>query len=1304
MIEQISEKFKCMKIGTKILIICLVLIIVPTLVLGIVAYTTASNAINNQLDMTLNTQVTDFKGMTSNSYDLSKNTLNGDLNLLRSRFTVSGAPAIVDGKIAYGGQVINDNFGIVDSIEKDMGVKATVFQKIGDKAIRVSTNVVGADGKRAVGTAVSDAVYNAVIVNGQTYYGSAVVVGKPYVAAYEPIKNSKGEIIGILFVGVPEDAVYAPLKAEMRATKIGQNGYVYVFDSKGTVISHPSLEIGSSIADLPFIQQMIQNKANVMTGSARMPYVYQGKDAVAYYTYFAPMDWFIATRISPADFSGPIDGIRNAILLILVISIGAGAAIATLFGRSIARRMGDLVILGRRVMNGDISGAAQDMEKNTGKSTCADEIGEATEAFGGVVATLRQFDTEITSLSTAAIEGHLDTRSDSGKFKGDYAVMINGLNKTLDSVIGPLNVAAEYVDRISKGDIPKKITDNYNGDFNEIKVNLNSCIDNINALTADTNMLADAAVEGKLNTRADAKRHQGDYRKIVEGVNDTIERLVGLVDEMPVPCMIIDKNYQIRFMNQAGTRLGDTTLDGLLKEKAYCYNHFRTGDCKTGRCASCLAMATGNDANGVTDARVGKNILDISYQSIPLRDKKGEIIGAFELLNDQTEVKKKERLAIEAEKQATNAGNLAKKIVAYQAGETNKLTIALDKLAVGDLTIDLTQAPADEETKQVHATFTQIYDSLGECAKAINHLITDANQLSTAAVQGKLDTRADASKHHGDYRKIVQGVNDCLDAVIGPLNVAAEYVDRISKGDIPAKISDTYNGDFNEIKNNLNNCVDAVNALVADANLLAKAAVEGKLDTRADASKHHGDYKKIVEGVNHTLDAVIGPLNVAAEYVDRISKGDIPARITDNYNGDFNEIKNNLNNCIDAVNLLVADANMLAKAADQGKLKTRADASKHSGDYKKIVDGVNQTLDSVIEPVNEALRVSKGYATQDFTTRVDPNLKVPGDWLAFKEALNNIGIAVSAAVNNISTEVSELAASAEEANASVEEVSAGAGQVSRNTSAVSNNVERSMAGINQVQKAMEDLSRTIQEVATRADVTAQLVQDTTMYSKEGMDLAQKTENGMQGITKSSNDVNVIILEIKGQMDKISEIVNLITDLANQTNLLALNAAIEAARAGDAGRGFAVVATEVKSLAVESRASAEKIADMINSLQTQTNSAVDAVASANTGVKQGSQALQDTLSSFSKIVTSIDQISKNISDVAAAAEEQAASVEEVTASVNEVGGLMQSTSKESTDAAAASEESAAAIDQITKVIGNVNNIVDKVTKEVSKFKC
>ena len=368
-------------------------------------------------------------------------------------------------------------------------------------------------------------------------------------------------------------------------------------------------------------------------------------------------------------------------------------------------------------------------------------------------------------LTKAAVEGKLATRADASKHQGDFRKVVEGVNATLDAVIGPLNVSAEYVDRISKGDIPPRITDNYNGDFNEIKNNLNTCIDAVNALVADAGVLSKAAVEGKLATRAEATKHQGDFRKVVEGVNATLDAVIGP--------------------------------------------------------------------------------LNVSAEYV-------------------------------------------------------------DRISKGDIPPRITD--------NYNGDFNEIKNNLNTCIDAVNALVADAGILSKAAVEGKLATRADASKHQGDFRKVVEGVNATLDAVIGPLNVSAEYVDRISKGDIPPRITDNYNGDFNEIKNNLNTCIDAVNALVADAALLSKAAVEGKLATRADASEHQGDFRKVVEGVNATLDAVIGPLNVSAEYVDRISKGDIPPRITDNYNGDFNEIKNNLNTCIDNIKALVVGD----RRADQG--------------------------------------------------------------------------------------------------------------------------------------------------------------------------------------------------------------------------------------------------------------------------------------------------------------------------------------------------------------------------------------------------
>jgi len=225
----------------------------------------------------------------------------------------------------------------------------------------------------------------------------------------------------------------------------------------------------------------------------------------------------------------------------------------------------------------------------------------------------------------------------------------------------------------------------------------------------------------------------------------------------------------------------------------------------------------------------------------------------------------------------------------------------------------------------------------------IQSVISQTTMLSKAAVEGKLATRGDPEKINFEFREIIVGVNDTLDAVIGPLNVSAEYIDRISKGDIPAKITDNYNGDFTEIKTNLNQCIDAISLLVSDSKMLSKAAVEGKLAVRADISKHQGEFKAIISGVNDTLDSVIGPLNISAEYIDRISKGEIPAKITDNYNGDFNEIKTNLNQCIDGLQGLV-EANAVLKLVSLNDYSKNVEGQ-YQGLFAEVAESTNGVID-----------------------------------------------------------------------------------------------------------------------------------------------------------------------------------------------------------------------------------------------------------------------------------------------------------------------------------------------------------------------
>ena len=111
------------------------------------------------------------------------------------------------------------------------------------------------------------------------------------------------------------------------------------------------------------------------------------------------------------------------------------------------------------------------------------------------------------------------------------------------------------------------------------------------------------------------------------------------------------------------------------------------------------------------------------------------------------------------------------------------------------------------------------YAKMGETVKS---QIADVNMLVQAAMEGNLSTRADPSNHQGEFRKIVQGVNDTLDAVTGPLRIAAQYIQRISVGDLPAKITASYSGEFNEIINNLNHMLDLLNEMAQAVNQVAK--------------------------------------------------------------------------------------------------------------------------------------------------------------------------------------------------------------------------------------------------------------------------------------------------------------------------------------------------------------------------------------------------------------------------------------------------------------------------------------------------
>jgi len=545
-------------------------------------------------------------------------------------------------------------------------------------------------------------------------------------------------------------------------------------------------------------------------------------------------------------------------------------------------------------------------------------------------------------------------------------------------------------------------------------------------------------------------------------------------------------------------------------------------------------------------------------------------------------------------------------------------------------------------TDRYEGDFDTIKSSLNDCIDAVNALVADAGLLAKAGVEGRLATRADASKHQGDFRKVVQGVNDTLDAVIGPLNVAARYVDEISKGAIPAKITASYAGDFNTIKENLNRCIDAVNRLVADAVTLSQAGVDGKLATRADASKHEGDFRKIVEGVNKTLDAVIGPLEVAAKYVDQISRGQIPAKITDSYAGDFNTIKNNLNTCIEAVNLLVADAGKLVDAAVGGRLQTRADASKHQGDFKKVVDGVNQTLDAVLAPITEAAGVLEKLAQRDLRARVTGSYQ--GDHARIKESLNATGQALHDALAQVAE--------------AVDQVSSASQQIAASSQAVASGASEQASSLEETSTSLESVLSITKQATDNAQQANTLAQTARTAATEGAAAVEQLQGAMG--------------KIKASAEGTSQIIKDINDIAFQTNLLALNAAVEAARAGEAGRGFAVVAEEVRSLALRAKEAAMKTEELIQ--QSVKQAAEGEVSSKHVAGKLG------------EIVNGIGKVSDIVSEIAAAAKEQTAGIDQVNGAVGEMDKVTQQNAASAEESSSAASELNGQAEELAAMVG------------------
>ncbi|WP_143087352.1 methyl-accepting chemotaxis protein [Clostridium frigidicarnis] len=448
--------------------------------------------------------------------------------------------------------------------------------------------------------------------------------------------------------------------------------------------------------------------------------------------------------------------------------------------------------------------------------------------------------------------------------------------------------------------------------------------------------------------------------------------------------------------------------------------------------------------------------------------------------------------------------------------------------------------------------------------------------------------------------------------------------------------------------------------------------VEFEFDGKNEIGDLYSALRLIVENIKKKSNVAYNISNGKLESIDVSGEKDILSKA--------------LNDVVENLSSLVGESGALIEAVNKGDLKIRANNEEIKGSYLEILEGMNQILDSALEPVNEAIDVLQEFSKGNLDVSVKGDYK--GEHAKIKEALNSTINKISFYISEISRVTNELSNRNldvkikgnflgsfkeievslltivnyyndifKQIQSSIKEISYGV----ENVNSVALNVSH---GVSEQASAIEEITASISEITEQIKATSNAIQEANSLSINLISSASSVEVKVKEVMVSMEDIDV-------SSNNIYKIIKIINEIAFQTNILSLNATIEATKAGEYGKSFAVVAEEVRKLSERSaeavKESSKLIEDTISKVQVSKN------------------AVSETTTSIEDILNKEKNIGELLNHISETSKVQATNIEQINLAITEVSKVTEQNANNSESTASYTEEVLKETNQLKEVV-------------------